>query len=167
MILTVKFSFDKPDVSDKEIIEYINQRKNIITISFISPYNGIPHMCSVWGVFVNGKFYFQSEDYTSKIKSIKKGFRKIGISIVDSHQYPDYLEGSIPYISLGGSVKIRTKDKFAAFEEILREIFTKYIEDEKERKKVTNFVLEEVKTRVLIEIVPEWVKAVKVPKNVS
>ena len=162
-----KFSFHKPDVSDEEIIEYINQRENIITISFVSAYSGIPHMCPVWGIFSNGRFFFQSEDYASKIKSVKKGNDKIGVSIINPDQFPDYIEGSIPYISIGGTAKIRTKDKFADFETILKEIFLKYIEDEKERKKVQKFVLDEVKTRVLIELVPEWVKAGKVPKNTS
>jgi hypothetical protein len=167
--MSEKFSFNKPNVSDEEIIEYLNTRENIITVSFISSYSGIPHMCPVWGYFSpsHGSFFFQTEDYVSKTKSIEKGNDKIGVSIVDPHQFPDYKAGSIPYISIGGTAKIHTKDKFADFETILKEIFLKYFEDEKERKKVLKFVLNEVKTRVLVEIDPEWVKAIKVPKNTS
>lgn len=117
-----EFTFNKPNVSDEEIIEYINKRENIITVSFISPFSGIPHMCPVWGIFSNGRFFLQTEDYSSKIKSIRKG-NKIGISIVDSHQFPDYKVGSIPYISIDGTAKIRTKDDFADFKPVLEEIF--------------------------------------------
>ncbi len=160
-----EFSFNKPGISDQEIIDYLNQRENIITISFVSPYSGIPHMCPVWGIFFNGRFIFQAEDYSTKIKSIKSGNEKIGISVIDPHQFPDYSEGSIPYISLGGSTQIRTKKNYVEFEKILRMIFLKYIENEQEREKLSKFVLEEVKTRVLIEVIPEWVKAGKVPKT--
>lgn len=158
------FTFNKPDISDEEIIEYLNQRENIITVSFISPYSGIPHMCPIWGIFFNGRFFFQTEDYLSKVKSIENGY-KIGVSIVDPQQFPDYSGGSIPYISLGGTAIIRTKEEFVDFEKILKLVFLKYIEEKEERDKVTNFVLEEVKTRVLVEVAPEWVKAVRVPKT--
>ncbi len=163
MIKSDEFSFNKPGISDQEIINYLNQRENVITISFISPYSGIPHMCPVWGVFFNGRFFFQAEDYSTKIKFIKNGNEKIGISVIDPHQFPDYSEGSIPYISLGGSTKIRTKKDYEDFEQILRKIFLKYVQNENEREKLTKFVLEEVKTRVLIEVIPEWVKAGKIP----
>ncbi len=165
--MTERFAFNKPDIPDEEIIDYLNKRENIITISFLSPYNGIPHLCPVWGIYFNGKFFFQTEDYLLKIKSIKKGNSKIGISVIDPNQFPDYSEGSIPYISLGGSVTIRTKKDFTEFNKILNLLFLKYIQDEKERNKVTNFVLKEVKTRVLVEVIPEWVKAVRVPKRDS
>jgi hypothetical protein len=165
--LNSTFTFNKPDISDEEIIKYINQRENIITISFISPHTGIPHMCPVWGIFLDDRFIFQSEDYSVKIKAMKKGNEKIGVSIIDPQLFPDYSEGSIPYISLGGTAKIRTKEGYPEFESILKEIFRKYIIDEEEREKVKNFVLNEIKTRVLIEVIPEWVKAGKVPKSVS
>ncbi|UCG02814.1 MAG: hypothetical protein JSW11_02260 [Candidatus Heimdallarchaeota archaeon] len=163
--MTAKFSFNKPDVSDEEITNYINRRDNITVITFISSYNGIPHMCPVWGGFFNGKFFFQSEDYSFKIKSIKNGSNKIGVSIIDPRQFPEYLEGEIPYVSLGGLATVRTKKEFTEFEKILRLIFRKYVEKEEEQEKLLNFVLEEVKTRVLIEVLPEWVKARKVPKS--
>jgi hypothetical protein len=165
--MTDGFSFNKPDITDEEIIDYLNKRENIVTISFISPYSGIPHLCPVWGIYFKGRFFFQTEDYLSKIKSIKQGNNKIGISVIDPHQFPDYSEGSIPYISLGGSAKIRTKKEFTEFKKIINLIFLKYIQDEKERKKVRNFVLKEVKTRVLVEVIPEWVKAGKVPQSTS
>jgi hypothetical protein len=165
--LSNKFSFNKPDVSDDEIIAYINQRDHVITIAFTSPTNKIPHMCPVWGIFANGKFYFQSEDYSTKNKAIEKGYTKIGVSIVDPQQFPDYSEGAIPYIGLGGTAKIHTKQEYPEFTSILKKIFLKYINDEKERNKVTQYVLTEVPTRVLIEVTPEWVKAGKIPKNVS
>ncbi|MFX0052073.1 MAG: hypothetical protein ACFE8U_12390 [Candidatus Hermodarchaeota archaeon] len=165
MIERSKFSFNKPGVTDKEIINYINHRESIIIISFISPYSGIPHLCPVWGIYFNGGFFFQTEDYTAKIKSIKSGYDKIGISVVDPQQFPEYSEDSIPYLSLGGTATIRTKEDFSDFEKILKLIFLKYIEEKEERDKVTNFVLEEVKTRVLIEVDPEWVKVAQVPKT--
>ncbi|MFX0185587.1 MAG: hypothetical protein ACFE95_21090 [Candidatus Hodarchaeota archaeon] len=165
MIKRDKFSFNRSEISDKEIIDYLNHRENIVTVSFISPYSGIPHLCPVWGVYFNGGFFFQTEDYSFKIKSIKNGYNKIGITVIDPQQFPDYSEGSIPYISLGGTAIIRTKERFTDFEKILKLIFLKYIEEKEERSKVTNFVLEDVKTRVLVEITPEWVKAVRVPKT--
>ncbi|MFX0207985.1 MAG: hypothetical protein ACFFDT_18510 [Candidatus Hodarchaeota archaeon] len=165
MIERGTFSFNKPGVTDEEIINYINHRESVMVVSFVSPYSGIPHLCPVWGIYFNGGFFFQTEDYTAKIKSIKRGYDKIGISVVDPQQFPEYSEDSIPYISFGGTAIIRTKEKFSDFEKILKLIFLKYIVEEDERTKVTNFVLEEVKTRVLIEIVLEWVKVAKVPKT--
>lgn len=88
-----KFTSNRPDISDKEITDYINRKENIITISFISPYSGIPHMCPVWGIFHDGRFIFQADDYSAKVKAIEKGNNKIGISISDPKQYPDYSEG--------------------------------------------------------------------------
>lgn len=162
-ILMTKFSFNVQNISDDEIMTYLNQRNNITVLSFVSPYSGIPHMCPVWGVFINGKFFFQTEDYSFKVKFIKKGNDKIGVSIVDPSLFPDYSESSIPYISLGGTATIRTKDEFEDFEKVIAQIFLKYIEDKEERIKVSNFVLNEVKSRILVEVNPEWIKAIKVP----
>jgi hypothetical protein len=160
-----KFSFNKPGVPDEEIINYINHRESIITVSFVSPYTRIPHLCPVWGIYFNGGFFFQTEDYTAKIKSIKSGYDKIGISVVDPLQFPEYSEDSIPYLSLGGTATIHTMENFSDFGKILKLIFLKYIEEEDERDKVIKFVLEEVKTRVLVEVAPEWVKVPRVPKT--
>ncbi|MHA1978837.1 MAG: hypothetical protein ACW98I_18185 [Candidatus Hodarchaeales archaeon] len=165
MSIESEFLFSKPGVSDNEIIEYLNQRKNVTMISFISPYTGIPHMCPVWGILSNGRFFFQSDDFVSKTKAIRKGNDKIGISIADPTHFPDYSEGSIPYISFGGTAKIRSRDEFADFELILNEIFLKYILDKEERDKVLHYVLNNVKTRILVEIIPEWIKVAKIPKN--
>ncbi len=159
-----KFTFGRLDISDKEIIDYINKKENIITISFISPYSSIPHMCPVWGIFHNGRFIFQADDYTAKVKAIERGNNKIGISVVDPKQYPDYTEGSIPYVSFGGTATVRTRTEFKEFESILKEIFLKYIEDPKERTKITTFVLGKAGTRVFVEVTPEWTKALRVPK---
>jgi hypothetical protein len=162
-----KFTFNRPDISDKEIIDYINQRENIITISFISPYSDIPHMCPVWGIFHDGKFIFQTDDYSAKVKAIEKGNHKIGVSIANPKQYPELnpSEGSILYISFGGTATIRTRTEFKEFEDMYKKTFLKYIEDQKERAKITKFVLEEIKTRVFIEVTPEWIKTVRVPKT--
>ncbi len=159
--------FNQPDVSDEEIITYSNERENIITISFMSPSNQIPHMCPVWGIIENGKLYFQTEDYAAKTKAIEKGYPKIGVSIIDPKQFPEYSAGQIPYISFGGTARILTKKEYPDFRKILKKIFTKYIEDEKERAKVTKFVMNDVPTRVLIEVTPEWIKAIKVKNNSS
>jgi nitroimidazol reductase NimA-like FMN-containing flavoprotein (pyridoxamine 5'-phosphate oxidase superfamily) len=161
--MVTDFSFNNPKVSDKEIIEYIDKRENIVTISFISPYTSIPHMCPVWCIFHKGKFYFQSEDYNAKTKAIKKGNDKIGITFVDPNQFPDYSAGSIAYISVGGKASILTKDSSDAFAKILEITFQKYFTDEKERKRVFDFVLEKVKTRVFIEVNPDWIKVAKIP----
>ncbi|NPD89019.1 MAG: hypothetical protein HGN29_09845 [Asgard group archaeon] len=161
--MSENFSFNKPDLEDEEIIEYINKRENITTIAFVSPYSGIPHMCPVWGIFHRGRYFFQSDDYLAKTKSIEKGNDKIGISVTDPSQYPDYSENEIPYISFGGKALIRRKNEFEEFEEILMIIFLKYFLDKKTREKVFKFVMEEVKTRVLIEVIPEWIKARKIP----
>ncbi|MFX1508040.1 MAG: hypothetical protein ACFFDC_18300 [Promethearchaeota archaeon] len=162
--MAAKFSFKKSDVTDEEIMSYINRRENITVITFISSLTGIPHTCPVWGGFFDGRFFFQSEDYSTKVKSIRNGAEKIGVSIIDPRQFPEYLEGYFPYISLGGRAIVRRKKDFGDFEKILRLIFQKYVEDEKERVRLLNYVLKEVKTRVLIEVLPEWVKARKVPK---
>jgi hypothetical protein len=122
-------------------------------------------MCPVWGIFVNGKYYAQTEDYVLKAKSVEKGYDKLGICIVAPDQFPDYSAGNMPYLSLGGTTKIRTRDNFRDFEKIITMIMEKYIEDKGEREKVTTFVLNEVKTRVLLEITPEWVKVLKVPER--
>ncbi len=74
-------------------------------------------------------------------------------------------EGAILYISLGGTATIRTRKEFKEFEDMYRKTFLKYVEDQKERVKITKFVLEEIKTRVFIEVTPEWIKAVRVPKT--
>jgi len=79
------------------VLNYLNQREYITIASFISPYTGIPHMCPVWGVFVEGKYYFQTDDHTFKVKFIKKGNNKLGISVTDPSLFPDYSEDSIPY----------------------------------------------------------------------
>ncbi len=158
------FSFNKPKIRDEEIINYINQRENVITISWVSPYTGILHSCPVWGIFFDGRFYFQTEDYLAKTKAIKKGYNQIGITIINPQQFPDYSEGEIPYISLGGKATIHTSE-FKNFKKIIEEIFIKYFDDEKKRKEVLTFVLEKVKSRVLIEVFPKWIKAGKVPKT--
>ncbi len=124
--MSKSFSFNKPGLKDEEIIEYINNRENITTISFVSPYTGIPHMCPVWGIFHEGRYFFQSDDYMAKTKSIEKGNDKIGISVADSSQYPDYSVGFIPYVSLGGKAKIRKKEEFKEFWDIIKLIFQKY-----------------------------------------
>ena len=165
--MAAKFSFNKSDVTDQEITSYINRRENITVITFISSLCGIPHTCPAWGGFFDGKFFFQLEDYSTKIKSIRNGKEKIWVSIIDPRQFPEYLEGYFLYISLDGRVIVRTKKDFGDFEKILRLIFQKYIEDKKEQGKLLNYVLKEIKTRVLIEVLPEWVKARKVPKTAS
>ncbi len=163
--MSPNFSFNKPDLSDKEIIEYINKRENITTISFISPHTGIPHMCPVWGIFHQGLYFFQSDDYMAKTKAIEKGNDMIGISVIDSSQYPDYSEGSIPYVSFGGKAKIRKKEEFSEFWNIIQLIFLKYFLDEETREKTLAFVKNEVPSRILIEVKFEWVKALKVPSK--
>ncbi|MFX1253355.1 MAG: hypothetical protein ACFFCZ_17230 [Promethearchaeota archaeon] len=161
------FSFNISNVTDEEILNYLNQREYITIVSFVSPYTGIPHLCPVWGVFIGGKYYFQTDDHTYKVKFIKKGNNKLGISVTDPSLFPDYLEDSIPYLSLGGTATILTKKHFTDFEKILKLIFLKYIIDEEERTKVFKFVLNEMKSRVLIGITPEWVKVPRVPKKNS
>ncbi len=160
------FTFNKPGLSDDEIIEYINKRENITTISFLSPYTGIPHMCPVWGIFHQGKYFFQSDDYMAKTKSIEKGNNKIGISVTDPSQYPDYSEDSIPYVSFGGKARIRKKEEFAEFWDIIKLIFLKYFLDEKTRENTLEFVKNEILSRIIIEVTPEWVKAKRVPSSV-
>ncbi len=158
-----QFSFNSSKATDQEIYEYIDTRENIFIISFVSPKTGIPHMCPVWGIFLNGSFFFQTDDHTVKVKYIKQGYEKIGISIVDPALFPDYKQNSIPYLSFGGSALIRLKSEFPEFVPILNEIFVKYIPDEQERKKVLEEVLTLRKNRVLIEVIPEWVKITRVP----
>ncbi|MFX0114706.1 MAG: hypothetical protein ACFFB3_09165 [Candidatus Hodarchaeota archaeon] len=165
MSITQKYAFNIPNISDAEILAYLNRRENVTTISFISPYTDIPHICPVWSIFANGRVYFQSDDHTMKIKAIEKGNNQVGLSVMDSRFFPDYVEGSIPYISLGGPAIIRTKDKFADFEKIIKLIFLKYVEDEVERIKLTNIVCNELKGRILVEIVPKWFKIIKIPKG--
>lgn len=165
MSITQKFEFNIPDISDAEILTYLNQRENVTAISFISPYTGIPHMCPVWSVFANGRIYFQSDAHNMKVKAIEKGNNQLGLSVMDPRFFPDYATGSIPYISLGGPATIRTKEEFADFEEIIKLIFLKYVEDEVERIKLTNIVCNEIKGRILVEIIPKWLKAIKAPKN--
>jgi hypothetical protein len=159
------FSFNISNVTDEEILNYLNQREYITIVSFISPYTGIPHLCPVWGVFVEGKYYFQTDDHTFKVKFIKKGNNKLGISVTDPSLFPDYSEDSIPYLGLGGTAVIQTKEHFKDFEKILKLIFLKYIIDEEERIKVFKFVLDKMKSRILIEITPDWVKVPRVPKK--
>ncbi len=165
MPIAQKFEFNIPNISDAEILAYLNQRENVTTISFISPYTDIPHMCPVWSVFANGRIYFQSDDHTMKVKAIEKGNSHVGVSVMDPQFFPDYVTGSIPYISLGGPATIRTKEKFADFEEIIKLIFLKYVEDEAERIKLTNIVCNELKGRILVEVVPKWVKVIKISEN--
>lgn len=165
MSITQEFEFNIQNISDAEILAYLNQRENVTTISFISPYTDIPHMCPVWSVFANGRVYFQSDDHTMKVKAIEKGNSQVGVSVMDPRFFPDYAADSIPYISLGGPATIRTKEEFRDFEEIIKLIFLKYVEDEAERIKLTNIVSNEIKGRILIEVVPKWFKAIKVPKN--
>ncbi|MHA2330163.1 MAG: hypothetical protein ACXACR_16720, partial [Candidatus Hodarchaeales archaeon] len=119
--MTEEFSFNNPKATDEEILEYLNNREFPTTISFISPKNRIPHMCPVWGVFSNGKYFFQADDYSFKVKFIEKGNDKIGVSIVDPKLFPDYSDDSIPYISLGGTALIRTKEEFKDFKKIIQQ----------------------------------------------
>lgn len=163
--MTTSFSFNKPGLSDEEIIEYINKRENITNISFISPYTGIPHMCPVWGIFHQGRYFFQSDDYMAKTKAIEKGNDKIGVSVAAPSQYPDYTEGSIPYVSLGGKAKIRKKEDFEEFWKIIKLIFLKYFLDEETRNKTIEFIKNKVPSRIIIEVKPEWVKAIRIPSN--
>ncbi|MFQ5979911.1 MAG: hypothetical protein ACE5OZ_17405 [Candidatus Heimdallarchaeota archaeon] len=165
MTVTQEYAFNIANISDAEILTHLNQRDNVTTISFVSPFTDIPHMCPVWCVFVNGKVYFQSDDHTWKVKAIEKGNNQVGLSVMDPRWFPDYVEGSIPYISLGGPATIRTKEEFADFEEIIKLIFLKYVEDDAERIKLMNIVMNELKGRILIEVLPKWFKVIKVPNN--
>ncbi|MHA2499346.1 MAG: hypothetical protein ACXAEL_07255 [Candidatus Hodarchaeales archaeon] len=100
-----------------------------------------------------------------KVKAIEKGNNQVGLSVMDPRFFPDYAAGSIPYISLGGPATIRTKEDFADFEEIIKSIFLKYVEDETERIKLTNIVCNEIKGRILVEVVPKWFKVIKISEN--
>lgn len=158
-----QFSFNSTKATDQEIYEYIDTRENIFIISFVSPKTGIPHMCPVWGIFLDGSFFFQTDDHTVKVKFIKKGSNKLGVSIVDPDLFPDYSRNSIPYLSFGGSALIRSKAEFPEFIHILNQIFLKYILNEQERKNILEEVLTLRQSRVLIEVIPEWVKITRVP----
>ncbi len=160
-----RFSFYKDNITDDEIINYLHNRENVVILSFTSNYTNIPHMCVVWGYFFKGKYYFQTDDHTRKVRSMEKGNDKMGISVVDPNQFPDYSPGSIPYISLGGTCRIRTKNDFEQFEEVITLLMTNYVLDVDLRNKYLHTIMNELPGRVLIEMNPEWVKVIKLPED--
>lgn len=159
----MQFSFNNPKATDEEIISYINNPNHITTISFVSTSTNIPYLCPVWGVYYEGKYYFQTDENTQKVRFLKKGNDKFGISIVDPKNYPDYKSGSIPYISFGGKTQIIKKDQYDFFEKLINLILSKYIENKDEVKKTQQEILEIRDQRIILATSFDWLKVARAP----
>ncbi|MHA2276733.1 MAG: hypothetical protein ACXAC2_13240, partial [Candidatus Kariarchaeaceae archaeon] len=63
----MNFSFNKKYFSDEQIIDYVNQHiEHITIISVAHPETGYHYMSPVWTIFHDGKFYLSTDDNNVK-----------------------------------------------------------------------------------------------------
>lgn len=124
-----------------KLAKFLRQKLDA-TVALNHPSQG-PHVTAIWVVEFKDKLYFSTETTRKKYPYLQSN-SKATISIV---------KHGGGYISVSGSIKIRTRDDFPEFTTVKQLIAKKYVDEARYADFVHLITLP--RTRILVELTPE------------
>lgn len=110
---------------EEYVAALLESNSNPVLISFLSSANDVITV-PVWTYFYQGKFYLFTGIKSLKVKSIKQGFDRFSLIVVDKNSFPDVYSSQIPYISVSGTARIVSASDNKKIPEIHLKLLEKY-----------------------------------------